>query len=343
VPQLTLEDLRRCAVRALLAAGANRAAARAVADALVAAEADGVGSHGVSRLPDYVAQLGSGKVDGRAVPVVSRPAPGVIRVDARGGFAFPAVERGLDAAFAVVKEHGTAAVAVTSSHHLGAAGLSVERIARAGFVGIALGNTPAAIAPWGGRRPVFGTNVVAFAFPRSGHPPLVIDLALSVAARGRLAMAANRGERIPEGWAFDEEGMPTTDPVRGLRGSLRPIGDHKGALLAMAVEIIAGALSGSRFGYEASSFYTPDGGRPGVGQIFLLLDPGAFGGCDFRARVEDLLAHVLDDPGARLPGARRLDNRAQAQRSGVFVPDELWGRLQRLAAWPRRRLPPPGE
>ncbi len=338
-----MPELRRCARRALLAAGANRAAARAVADALLAAEADGVGSHGLSRLPDYVAQLRSGKVDGRARPRVSRPAAGVIHVDARWGFAFPAVERGLDAALAVVSGQGTAAVVVTNSHHLGAAGLSVERIARAGCVGIALGNSPAAIAPWGGRRPVFGTNVLAFGFPRDGAAPLVIDLALSVAARGRLVMAAKRGDRIPDGWAFDEDGMPTTDPARGLRGSLRPIGDHKGALLAMAVEIIAGALSGSRFGYEASSFYAPEGDPPGVGQFFLLLDPRAFGANGFCARVEQLLAHVLDDPGARLPGSRRLHNRARAQRSGVCLPDGLWERLQRLGAWPPPHRRPPGE
>ena len=334
VPLIPLGELRRCAVRALLAAGTGRRNAGAVADALAGAEAAGIPSHGIGRLPDYVAQVVSGKVDGRAVPRITRTATNVVRADAGSGFAFPAIRQGLDTALGLVRGHGVAALAVAHSHHFGVAGQHVEAIAAAGILGIALGNSPAAIAPWGGRRPLFGTNALAFGFPRGQGSPLVVDLSLSVAARGRLVMAARDGETIPEGWALDRAGMATSDPREALQGSLLPIGGHKGALLAMVVEILAGALTGSRFGYQASSFYSSEGAPPDVGQLFLLLDPLAFGGDHYLPRLEALLAQMVAEPGVRLPGERRRIEREEAARCGVEVPGELWRRVQRLARRP---------
>jgi len=331
LPELALQEIHHHVVLALLAAGTDSTHASIVADALVAAEADGIASHGLVRLPDYVAQLRSGKLNGQAHPQITRTAKGIVRVDANSGFAYPAILQGLEIAVPVAREQGIVAMPVARSHHFGVAGMHVEYIARHGLVGIALGNSPAAIAPWGGKRPLFGTNVLAFGFPRAHDAPLVIDLALSVAARGKLVLAAKRHEPIPAGWAIDAEGHATTDPQRGLEGSLLPIGGHKGALLALAVEILAAALVGSRFGYEASSFFEADGSPPHVGQLFILIDPNAFGVSDYASRLEMLIETLLADPSVRLPGARRRENREQAELKGVAIDNDLWARVRALA------------
>ena len=178
----------------------------AVAEALVAAEADGLAGHGASRLPSYADQAVAGKVDGFATPGLTETAAAAVRVDARNGFAYPAIALGLDRAARLVEKTGVVAVAVGNSHHFGAAGYHVERLAEKGLLGLAFGNSPAAIAPWGGSRALFGTNPIACACPRAGAPPLVIDLGLSKAARGKVMVAAQKDEPIPEGWALDAEG-----------------------------------------------------------------------------------------------------------------------------------------
>lgn len=304
-------------------------AAHAVARALVAAECDELASHGLSRLPFYADQAASGKVDGQAEPRVSEEGA-VINVDAADGFAYPAIERGLERALARVGDLGLVAVGVGNSHHFGVAGHHVERIAEAGCIGIAFGNTPAAMAPWGGRRPLFGTNPIAFAAPRAGQAPLVMDLSLSRVARGKIMLANREGREIPEGWALDAEGRPTTDPEAALAGSMVPLGEAKGSALALMVEILAGALTGSRFGFEAGSFFSAEGDPPRVGQLFLVLDPAAFGGGGhFAERLEVLLGAVGEEPGTRLPGARRLAARERIARDGIAVSDAAWADLQR--------------
>jgi (2R)-3-sulfolactate dehydrogenase (NADP+) len=223
-------------------------------------------------------------------------------------------------------------MAVANSHHFGMAGFHVEQPARRGLVALAFGNSPAAIAPWGGGKPLFGTNPIAFACPRlRGEPPLVIDLSLSKVARGKVMLAAQRGEPIPEGWALDAEGRPTTDAKAALAGAMLPMGEAKGAALVMMVEILAAALTGSHFGHEASSFFDSAGGPPRVGQFFLLVDPARFGGDGFGARVEELCAAILAQPGTRIPGGRRLELRARAEREGIDVPDALHAELVRRA------------
>lgn len=329
---LAAEELRALAERVLTAAGASPANARMVAAALIAAELDGLGSHGMSRLPFYADQARSGKVDGRAVPAVSHPAAAVIRVDAHGGFAFPAITAGLAAATAAAPKTGVVAVAIANSHHCGVLGHHVERCAEHGFFALAFANTPAAIAPWGGTRGLFGTDPIAFACPRRDRAPLVVDLSLSVAARGKVMLAAGKGEAIPEGWALDAQGRPTTDAAAALGGTMLAIGGAKGAALALVVELLAAALTRSQFGHEASSFFEAEGPPPRVGQLFLVFDPGAFGGAAVLERVDTLLAAVLAEAGARLPGDRRLDSRALLRRQGIALPRELHDELRRRAA-----------
>jgi (2R)-3-sulfolactate dehydrogenase (NADP+) len=327
-PAAKLHELAR---RVLIASGASPANAAPAADALIAAELDGIPSHGLSRLPFYADQIRSGKIDGRAVPEASQPAKAAIRVDARNGLAFPAIALGLERGAAIARDTGIVAIAIANSHHCGVAGHHVEALAREGLVALAFANTPAAIAPWGGRRALFGTNPIAFACPRKAAPPLVVDLSLSIAARGRIMLAASKGDAIPEGWALDRDGLPTTDADAALAGTMQPIGEAKGGALALMVEILAAGLTGANFGFEASSFFAAEGPPPRVGQLFLALDPVALAGPGFAARVEILTTAMLADPGVRLPGARRLASRERLARDGITVPPTLLAKLHRRA------------
>ena len=329
--RITLDRLHGLAVRALVAAGTSEANAEAVARALVAAEADGQAGHGLSRLASYADQVRTGKVDGRAEPAVDRRAAAAVVADARRGFAYPAIAAGLDVAGQAAREAGAAVLAVANSHHFGMAGYHVETAAERGLVALAFGNSPAAIPPWGGRRALFGTNPVAFACPRRDTAPLVIDLSLSKVARGKIMVAAQKGEPIPEGWAVDAEGRPTTDARAALAGSMLPMGDAKGAALVLMVEILATCLTGANFGFEASSFFEAEGPSPRVGQCFVLISPEAFGADRFTERVETLCAAVLAQEGTRLPGERRLQARARARAEGVALPDALRADLMRRA------------
>lgn len=324
----TLSELETLAARAFARSKTSDANARSVARALVAAEADGLPSHGLSRLAAYCDQAIAGKVDGFAIPRASRPKPAVIAVDAASGFAFPALEAGFAAAIPAARETGLVAVAVGRSHHFGVAGHAVERLADAGLVGIAFGNSPAAISPWGGAKPLFGTNPIAFAWPRAGRPPLVIDLSLSKVARGKIMVAAQKGEAIPEGWALDAEGRPTTDAKAALAGAMIPMGDAKGAALVLMVELLAVALTGSNFGWEASSFFDAKGPPPHVGQMFLAFDPAAFAS-NGAARAEVLFQAMGAQAGVRLPGDRRFKLREKAKADGVEVPDALLAEIER--------------
>lgn len=324
-------ELERLAMRVLVAAGAATDNARAVAASLIAAELDGVGSHGLARLPYYADQVASGKVDGSAVPEVTRPAQSVIRVDAKDGFAYPAIAAGLAAAEAAIRDTGVVVVAITRSHHCGVLGHAVERLAERGLVSLFFTNSPAAIAPWGGSRPLFGTNPIAFGCPRPHAPPLVVDVALSVAARGRIVAAASAGESIPEGWALDAAGHPTTDAQAALRGTLMALGGAKGAALALVVELLSAGLTGSSFGYQASSFFDDKGPPPRIGQLGVLFDPVAFGGATMLDHCEELLAAMAAQPGVRLPGDRRWATRKRRARTGITLPQSLFDDLQHRA------------
>ena len=312
-------DLSARIAARLQAAGADPADATIVAEALVTGEADGQSGHGLSRVPSYSAQLETGKIAARPRRRVIRSKPGAIFVDADCGFAIPAIQQGLAAGIAATREQGVAGVAIGNSHHSGVAGHHAERAARAGIVALSFSNTPAGIAPWGGSVPLFGTNPVAIGFPHAPDP-LVIDLSLSRVARGKVMVAAQRGESIPLGWAVDAQGQPTTDPKSALAGSMLPMGEAKGAALVLAVELLATAFTGAQFGFEASSFFEAAGDPPRIGQFFIVIDPAAFGHTGFAARVNMLLEAILAQPGARLPGMQRYSKRAAAAANGFILP-----------------------
>jgi (2R)-3-sulfolactate dehydrogenase (NADP+) len=319
----TLVEAREWAALALQANGACAEAAQSAALALAAAEADGLKGHGLSRLPTYVGMLKSGKIDGQAVPAATRPRPGVLAIDAACGFAYPAIDLAISELPALARQNGIALAAIRRSNHAGALGLPVERLADAGLVALMLANTPEAIAPWGGKRAVFGTNPIAFAAPLAGKPPVVIDLALSKVARGNIVAAKQKGEPIPEGWALDKDGKPTTDPDAALAGTMIAMGDAKGAALAMMVEVMAGALVGAHLGFEASSFLDEKGAPPETGQIVIAIDPGALGTGQFAERITTLAAAIEGQEGARMPGSRRSALRRAAAEHGIEIPQAL--------------------
>ncbi|MAO56467.1 MAG: sulfolactate dehydrogenase [Rhodospirillaceae bacterium] len=340
-----LDDLEQLALKIFLNSNVSETNAAHVVRALVQAEADGVPSHGLSRIPSYADQAKSGKVDGHAIARIEQTATAALRVDANGGFAYPAIHLGLGRAMDLVREAGIVGLGIGNSHHGGVGGHPVEAAARAGLIAMGFLNAPAAIAPWNGNRALYGTNPIAFACPRPDGKggwgdPILVDLALSKVARGKIMMAANKGEPIPEGWSTDKHGNPTTDAKEAIDGGMMiPMGDAKGAALVLMVEILAATLTGSNHGFEASSFFSADGVPPKVGQFFILIDPSAFAHEDeetaenrFVERIGTLITAITDQDGAWLPGVDRWANRAKSQAEGVDVPDALLADLEARAA-----------
>ena len=306
--------------------------AHCVATALVNAEIDGQKGHGFSRVASYALQARSGKVAGHAVPHAHQNGAAMLRIDAANGFAFPAIDLAIERLIDLCAETGVAAAGITRSHHCGQLGAHVERLADAGCVAIMFANAPKAMAPWGGNAALFGTNPIAFATPRQdGKPPLVIDMSLSKVARGKVMAAAKAGEDIPEGWALSASGGPTTNPKAALSGSMVPAGDAKGAALALMVEILSATLIGANHSYNATSFFDTEGDPPGVGQFIIAIDARRVGGSGFTGRLETLIAAMLGQDGTRLPGEKRLKNRAQCRANGFAVAPHLIAEIDGLA------------
>lgn len=330
--RLTLGDAEDLAVRALLSSKTSVANASSTARALVRAEADGQRGHGLSRVPSYAAQAISGKVDGHATPALARPATALLQIDAKSGFAYPAIDLAVDALPDIVSTTGIAASMIRNSHHLGQAGAHAERLADAGLVALVFSNSPKAINFWGGHEPMMGTNPIAFAAPREDAAPLVIDLALSKVARGKILAAKRANESIPSDWALGPDGKPTDDPNLAMQGSMLPIGDAKGAALVLIVELLAAALTGSSFGFEAGSFFDAEGDAPNIGHTIIVFQPAIASGAAFAERLERILTAIEDTEGARVPGTSRLAARANAAAEGLELPATLVAEINALTA-----------
>ena len=325
-------DLERLMAAALARSGATPAMAAVTARALASAEMEGLASHGASRIPQYCGHLKNGRATGSAIPVVARDSRAACLVDAKQGLAFEACALAGREAIRRAREFGVAFVAVTNSNHFGVAAYHLEAIAAAGLVGLAFGNSPAAMPAWGGKRALFGTNPVAAAFPRRSSPALTVDLSLSAVARGKIMVAARDGKAIPEGWALDSEGNPTTDAGAALAGSMLPFGGVKGSMLALTVELLVCALGGAAFGFESDSFFSEEGRPTRIGQAFMAINPDALAGLDmYFSRVETLIAVMAEEPGVRLPGERRRRHRERAETEGLKVAEELLAKIRVLA------------
>src|SRR5881394_837958 len=325
------QALLELATTALKRAGANDRMAQAAARHLVHAEEHGLPTHGMSRVPFYCGMLRRGRADGAAEPKLVADRAGVCLIDNQDGLPYVSVQWAVEEVVQRARRNGIGFAGIRNSAHVGVLGIHLLPVAEAGLVGFAFTNSPAAIPPWGGKKPLFGTNPVAAVFPRRGTAPIVVDLALTTVVRGRIMMAMRKGERIPEGWALDRNGRPTTDPKEAIEhGSLFPIGGVKGAMLALMFELICAGLTGAAIGPEADSFFSEEGNKPKIGQAFLAIDPSALAGMDrYFERVEAVVTRMLADPEVRLPGARRFAAEASAKK-GIEVPDELLAQIEKL-------------
>ena len=327
---LAVAAIERLAHAALAAHGASEAQEAPLARAVAAAERDGIASHGLAYLPTYCEHLDVGKVLGRAEPLLERTAPGVLVVDAGSGFAHAAIAVGFDSLVPLAREQGVATLSVRNSYNCGVLGYHTERLAAHGLVGLGFTNAPASIAPWGALKPVLGTNPWSLAVPGAGGAALVIDQSASVVAKSEVMKRARAGAALPPGWALDADGQPTIDAAAALRGTMMPSGGAKGVGAALLVEVFAACLTGATPGLRASPFSGPAGGPPRTGQFFVALDPGASSGGAFADRLGEILAAFAAQPGARLPGSRRLAARARAERDGVAVESGLLARVRAL-------------
>jgi (2R)-3-sulfolactate dehydrogenase (NADP+) len=322
---LQIEEIEQLARHALEKAGARSQAAASLARAIAAAEGDGLASHGLAYLAIYCEHLKCGKVVATAVPSVSRPAPGVVAVDAASGFAHPAIEAGFAELIPLAESQGIATLTVRNSYNCGVLGYHTEALARSGLVGLGFTNAPASIAASGGARPTFGTNPWSVAVPDGkGGAAVVIDQSASVVAKSEVMKKARRGEPIPLGWALGPDGQPTTDPAVGLKGSMVPAGGYKGVGSAMLVEIMAACLSGATLGIDASPFSGTAGGPPRTGQLFIAISPDPTSGGAFAARLSGLLAALTAQPGTHVPGSGRRAARERTKANGVPVDRALY-------------------
>ena len=329
---LTLDEVDELARRMLVASGASALQAGATARSIRDAEAEGIRTVGLSYLPTYCEHVRCGKVLGDAVPTVSQPRAATVVVDAGNGFCHPAFEAGEAPLVQATRACGVGVLAISHSYSAGVLGWFVERLARQGLVAVMFANSSSLMVAWGGKRPFFGTNPIAWAAPRAGRDPVVADLSSSTVAWVTVNAAAQRGEPIPLGWALDVDGQPTTDAQAALAGSMTPAAGHKGSALALLVDVMSGGVAGSNFSHEASGFGGNEGGPPDVGQVVLAIDPSATMGAGFVGRIEADLLAMVSEPGVRLPGDNRLASRAHTAVHGVEVPDDLMAVLTSYVA-----------
>lgn len=334
--RLTLEEVDALAYGVLRANGLSEDHARAIADTVTAAERDESKSHGLFRIPGYVSSVRSGKVTPDAVPEVRTLAPAVLQVDGHHGFAPLALRVGREPLAAKAREFGIAAMGITNIYHFAALWPEVTALADLGLVAFAFTATSSFVAPYGGIKPLYGTNPMAFAWPREGRPPLVFDQSSSASARGEIQMHQRDGKPIPEGWAMDAEGNPTTDPTAALEGAQLTFGGHKGAAIALMIELLAGALIGDVFSFEASAIDHQDGGPAIGGEFMMAIDPGRCIGHGNRqaqlAHAETLFAKILEQEGTRLPADRRYRARLRTLSAGITIPQALYDELKHLQA-----------
>ena len=333
--RVTQADLHDTAKVALAAHGAADWIAASVADAVTEAEATGNRICGLYYLESYCLQLVSGRVKGDAEPVVTRPRPGEVNVDGRMGFAQPAFARGLAPALEAARECGVARLSVGHTHTCTAVGFFTAQVARAGVICLGMTNASPVVAPPGGRTRVIGTNPVAFSVPDGkGGVAMQFDQSTTVVALGAITMAKAAGRAIPEGWAVDADGRPTTDPDAALAGAMLPFGGHKGSAISTMIELLAGVMIGDLTSPEALDLMGGTHLLPRHGDLILAFDPARFAAGrpgDPLARAEMLFDRILGQ-GARLPSQRRFKARAEAEAHGITLTTDEMSRLDRLQA-----------
>jgi delta1-piperideine-2-carboxylate reductase len=276
--------------------------------------------------------LHSGQASGDAEATIKELSPSVIKIDAKYGFSPLALERGDEPLAEKAKQHGIAALAVNNALNVAALWPEVERLAERGLVGFAFVAASPYVAPAGGTKPLYGTNPMAFAWPRHEKPPVVFDQASSASARGEIQLRLRDGKSLPEGWAIGPDGRPTTDPSRALAGAQLPFGGFKGSNIAMMVELLAGPLLGDVLSFEAGERDKANTGAPCGGELIIAIDPlRCVENGDRVAQLkhgEMLFEKILEQDGARLPSDRRYEARKRTVVEGVRVPRSLYNSIQ---------------
>ena len=313
-------------------AGVRPESARDVARVIVAGERDNCKSHGIYRIEGCLRVLAAGKVEPLAVPEIHDAGKSVIEVDAKGGFSNPAFYAAKDLLVARARETGLAALVIRDCLHFSALWHDVEALAEVGLASLSMCPSYSFVAPAGGKEPLLGTNPIAFGWPRRGEAPYVFDFATSVAARGEIELHRRAGTPIPDGWAVDRDGNPTTDPEAALDGALLTFGSHKGSAISTMGELLSGAMLGEFMSKEALEFMGGTDLLPRHGALVLALDPQVFAarsGRDPIAEGERLLT-AISGQGARLPSQRRFQARAKALRDGIALSDAEMAQLDRF-------------
>jgi len=324
--RVQLDEIEAVTANALMAHGCEPWIATEVALAVRKAEANKNLICGLYYLESYCLQLDSGRVNGSAVPVVTRPKSASVRVDAGLGFAQAAFKKGLPEAIDCVAEHGTCSLAIAHSHTCTSLGFFTEQIAEHGFIGIGFTNASAVVSPPGGSKAVLGTNPIAMAVPaKGGGVAFQFDQSTSAVALGKITMAAAAGSSIPVGWAVDAQGNSTTDPKAALAGSLVSTGGYKGFGFGLMAEVLAAAVTGSVNSMDVKGLKLRDGKAHDLGQFYLLIDPVVNAGDVFWDRLEQLSAAVAEQPDARLPGSKRLE------LDSVEIEEVVWAQALSLA------------
>jgi LDH2 family malate/lactate/ureidoglycolate dehydrogenase len=330
------ERLLEFATSSLVACGVDAEDAALVARSVVAADLEGHGSHGLIRLPMYCRRLRSGVIDPKARPALIRETASTAMLDARNCLGPVSARRAAEIATGKAAATGVGVCAVRNGNHLGALAFHLRDICKQrGQIVLAFSNSAPGLAPPGGRRPYLGTNPIAAAIP-TGEEPVMVDMATSQVARGRVMRALRLGEPIPGDWAADSEGRPTTDPKAALEGWMLPMGGPKGFALALLVEALTGVLSDSGVGPEVGGNYINTDKPSRSGHCFIAIDPGAFGE-GYRERMDGLVSGIRAvepvEAGrpVRVPGDRRRAERAERERDGVELPSEVVAELNLLA------------
>jgi (2R)-3-sulfolactate dehydrogenase (NADP+) len=322
-----LDDIENYTITALVKHGASSWNAKEVAKAVRVAEAEENKICGLYYLESYCNQLQSNRVDGLVEPIVSQPKSGCVAVDAQNGFAQAAFAKGLNSALSVAKENGICLFTISHSHTCTSLGYFTSRIAKHGFIAIGSTNAPACVAPPGGNEALLGTNPIAMAIPSSNkNIAFQFDQSTSAIAIGKIRMAAAAGESIPDGWAIDQNGAPTTDANAALKGSLLSSGGYKGYGFGLMAEVLASALTGSVSSKEAPPLKTTDGDPHNLGQTYILIDPNYNNQQKhFQDKIEALRQAVKAQPNARLPGTGKNIS------DEVMLEQSLWEQVQKLA------------
>ena len=336
---MTQDELSRLAVRALEGLGLRASDAQQVARILVLGDLFGHATHGVLRLESYGQRIDAGAIRADAQPQLEDVSPAIVRVDGNGAVGPLVGMHALEAAMARARELGVGVALVRNGNHFGAIAPYCYLAAAQGFATVIASNASTTIAPTGGREERLGNNPLGIGVPRPGSDPIILDMAMSVVARGKIRAAAKKGATIPATWATDRAGRPTTDAAAALDGFLLPVGGYKGYGLALMVDLLAGVLSGAGYLTHVKSWQDQPTEPGNLGHFFLALDTRALGlGEGLAGRVADFASIVHDTPRAdpatpvRLPGEIEMENLARHQRDGLEIDDSLRRTLESYAA-----------